>query len=308
MKKTQPEPAGQRLVEVSRLAAMNEVATGVLHHVGNVLTSVNVSVTLLRDNLGKSRVTDVGRLADLLRAHQGDLASFLTQDSKGSRVLEFLGQLAMKLHHEQATQARELESLQKNLAHLKEIVTLQQDCSKISGLTEVVQAQDLIEDTLRLTEAYLTTDGVELLRDFADVPPVTINRHKVLPILMNLIQNAHRACREVSWPQKRVIVSVRDRGNRVEICVADNGIGIPPENLQRIFEHGFTTKKDGHGFGLHSGAQAAKEIGGTLTARSAGVGQGAVFTLELPIRPLHSSAAKAAPARATALPHEVTTQ
>jgi signal transduction histidine kinase len=71
----------------------------------------------------------------------------------------------------------------------------------------------------------------------------------------------------------------------VEVTVTDNGEGIAPDNLTRIFSYGFTTRQQGHGFGLHSGANAAKEMGGQLTAHSAGPGQGAVFTLVLPLNP-----------------------
>ena len=70
---------------------------------------------------------------------------------------------------------------------------------------------------------------------------------------------------------------------RVKISVMDNGVGIPCENLTRIFRFGFTTRKNGHGFGLHSGALAAHELGGALRAHSDGLGQGATFTLELPL-------------------------
>ena len=65
--------------------------------------------------------------------------------------------------------------------------------------------------------------------------------------------------------------------------VTDNGEGIPKENLTRIFQHGFTTKKTGHGFGLHSGSNAAREMGGSLNVRSDGTGTGATFILELPL-------------------------
>jgi signal transduction histidine kinase len=71
----------------------------------------------------------------------------------------------------------------------------------------------------------------------------------------------------------------------VKIWVSDNGIGILPENLTRIFNHGFTTRRNGHGFGLHSGALAAKELGGVLLAYSEGPGTGATFCLELPVQP-----------------------
>jgi two-component system NtrC family sensor kinase len=60
-------------------------------------------------------------------------------------------------------------------------------------------------------------------------------------------------------------------------------VGIAPENLTRIFSHGFTTRTDGHGFGLHSAALAAQQMGGRLTAQSDGPGRGATFTLELPV-------------------------
>jgi signal transduction histidine kinase len=62
-------------------------------------------------------------------------------------------------------------------------------------------------------------------------------------------------------------------------------VGIPAENLTRIFNHGFTTRKDRHGFGLHSGALAAAQLGGSLTVRSDGLGRGAAFILELPLMP-----------------------
>jgi signal transduction histidine kinase len=69
----------------------------------------------------------------------------------------------------------------------------------------------------------------------------------------------------------------------VHIVVSDNGVGIAPETLVRVFEHGFTTKKDGHGFGLHGAALTAQELGGTLSAASEGPGRGATFTLDLPL-------------------------
>jgi signal transduction histidine kinase len=110
-----------------------------------------------------------------------------------------------------------------------------------------------------------------------------VEKHKVLQILVNLIRNAKYACDESGRKDKQMIVRVSNGDNRVRISVKDNGIGIPQENLTRIFNHGFTTKKDGHGFGLHSGALSAKELGGSLEVHSEGKNQGAMFTLELPL-------------------------
>jgi signal transduction histidine kinase len=82
---------------------------------------------------------------------------------------------------------------------------------------------------------------------------------------------------------KQVTLRVASGEGRVRVSVIDNGVGIPAENLTRIFNQGFTTRKDGHGFGLHSGALAARELGGSLHVHSDGAGQGASFTLELPL-------------------------
>jgi signal transduction histidine kinase len=279
------ETSGQPLADVSPIAAVSEMETCVLHNVGNVLNSLNVSVTLLRDNLKKSRLSDVGRVAELLRTHQGDLASFLTNDSKGQRVIDFMTQLAEKLTREQLIQAKELESLQGNVAHIKEIVTIKLTNARISGATEIVQIRDLIEDTLRLSAGALSKHDVRVIRDYAEVPEITVDKHKVLQILVNLVSNAKSACSAAGRNDSELTVSVRKVDGHVRISVADNGIGIPSENLTRIFTRGFTTKKDGHGFGLHSGALAAQEVGGTLSAYSDGTGCGAVFILQLPLQP-----------------------
>ena len=113
-----------------------------------------------------------------------------------------------------------------------------------------------------------------------------MEKQKVLQILVNLVKNAADALGENSKePRGITLLTTLEEGNRVKISVRDNGIGISQENLTRIFAHGFTTKKTGHGFGLHTGALAAKEMGGALIAQSDGHGTGATFILELPFAP-----------------------
>jgi len=105
-----------------------------------------------------------------------------------------------------------------------------------------------------------------------------------LQILINLIRNAKYALDEVERIDKKIVISISAPNEHcIQIVVSDNGIGISPENLTRIFAHGFTTREGGHGFGLHSGAIAARSMGGFITVASPGIGQGASFTLELPI-------------------------
>jgi len=279
------EQVHKDLLQTSRMAGMAEVATGVLHNVGNVLNSVNVSATLVAEKIKRSKSGNVARVATLLREHEADLAAFITADERGKQLPSFLNTLAEHLVTEQAALLVELASLQKNIEHIKDVVSMQQTYAKVSGVTETVQIEELIEDTLRMNAASLMRHELRVVREFSAVPPIVVDKHKLLQILVNLVRNAKHACDDAGRDDKQITLRLMGDSEYVRVSVADNGIGIPPENLTRIFNHGFTTKKDGHGFGLHSGANAAKEMGGSLTVHSAGRGHGAVFTLELPLKP-----------------------
>ena len=276
----------RQLLDTSRQAGMAEVATNVLHNVGNVLNSMNVSLGLVSDRVRKSRIANLARATGLIQEHKADLAAYLLGDSKGSQLPGYLIQLASHLTGEQADNLKELQLLQGNLEHIKEIVAMQQNYSKIAGVVETLPVAELIEDALRMNTAALARHEVQVVREYAEVPPVVVERHKVLQILVNLIRNAKYALDEGGRMDRRLTLRVaHNGGDFVHILVIDNGVGISTENLNRIFEHGFTTRKEGHGFGLHSGALAAREMGGTLTVSSEGVGKGATFTLALPTQP-----------------------
>lgn len=282
----QLEIAHRELLEASRRAGMAEVATGVLHNVGNVLNSVNVSTILLRDTARKSEVATVNKLAILLDEHQNDLGAFLTTDPRGRQVPRFLTSLAGQLTIEQTNMLSELDLLAKNIEHIKNIVAMQQNYASVAGFVERVELDGLVKDALEINAAALTRHGVQATHHFESTPPLFLDKHKVLQVLVNLIQNAKYAMEETGQREKHMTLSIRlNEGRSVAIIVQDNGVGIASENLTRIFGHGFTTRKEGHGFGLHSSALAAREMGGELKAHSEGLGKGATFTLELPLFP-----------------------
>jgi signal transduction histidine kinase len=141
-----------------------------------------------------------------------------------------------------------------------------------------------MEDALLINAGNLAQFGIRIKRDYADqIDEINIEKHKLLQILINLISNARHACRGSNRNDKEITLQIKQEDGKLKMSVHDNGIGIAPENLTRIFSHGFTTRKDGHGFGLHSGALAASQLGGRLTVRSDGRGCGACFTVELPL-------------------------
>ena len=279
----QLENAYRELLEVSRQAGMAEVATSVLHNVGNVLNSVNVSCAVVADRVRKSRIDRVEKTADLLNLHANDLAGFFTADSSGKKLPDFLARLASQLSTEQAEILQELQSLAKNIHHIKDIVAMQQNYAKFSGVTESVAVSDLLEDSLSMNEESRQRPTGRVIREYGEVTRIMVEKHKALQILVNLIRNAKHACDHMATADRRITVRVIRCAESVRLSVIDNGVGIPPENLTRIFSHGFTTKRNGHGFGLHNGALAAREMGGSLTVHSGGVGRGATFTLELPL-------------------------
>ena len=274
----------KELVDTSRQAGMAEVATSVLHNVGNVLNSVNVSATLVCDSLQKSRINSFAKVVNLIQDHRLDLPNYLTQDAKGKVIPDFLRELSDHLVSERDRLVAELSGMARNIEHIKEIVAMQQSYAKVSGVLEALPPAQLIEDALNIHLPALVRHQVQIIREFVPVPPVAVDKHKVLQILINLISNAKHAVCHSSAVEKRLVFRIRATGSgRVAIEVQDNGLGIAAENVTRIFQHGFTTKKEGHGFGLHSGANAAKEMGGSLTVQSDGLGKGATFTLKLPI-------------------------
>ncbi|HYO60181.1 ATP-binding protein [Archangium sp.] len=272
-----------QLMESARLAGREEIATTILHNVGNVLSSIKVSASLIEERLRQSRLPSLGKALGLLREHPHGIAHFLTEDPKGRLLPPFLTAVAETLVEENATLLQEIGGLQKNLEHVNNIISVQQSlASRTMQIIEDVDVCATADDALRIQLRQALE--IEVVRDYVELPRLHTDRHKLLQILVNLISNARHALMASPGP-RRLVVRIRGLGESVQLQVIDNGIGIPPENMLRIFQYGFTAKKDGHGFGLHSCALHARSMGGSLRAHSAGPGQGATFTLELPWTP-----------------------
>ena len=290
------ERTHQQLLKTSRLAGMAEVATYVLHNVGNVLNSVNLLTAAIAKDIHDSKVRDVRKLGDLLADRAQDLGRYLTEDPRGKRIPNYLKRLGVRLAQEQSDLNHKVEFLTENIQHIKEIVATQHAYAKVTGVLENVTLVDIVEDALRMQGEILAHHNIKLLRDYGTAPPLLVDRHKVLQILFNLLQNAKYACDKSDTAEKNIVVRIRASDDQhVAVRVLDNGIGIAPENLARIFAQGYSTRKDGHGFGLHSSALMAQDMRGSLTAYSAGSGLGAAFTLELPLTPKTEPAHRARP-------------
>jgi signal transduction histidine kinase len=277
------QQAQGKLLDSARQAGMAEIATNVLHNVGNVLNSVNISAEQAMRKVRASKAEGLTRAMQLINQHPDDLGDFLTRDDKGKLLPGYLNQLAEALQTEQQIILDELGQLTHSVDHIKEIVSTQQAYAGATSLVEPLQIGSLIEDALRMNNSALDRHRVTVVKHFSEVPVLLLDKHRLLLILINLISNAKNAMAGLTEQARTLTLSVSmlDTGT-LQIGVQDDGAGIEPDNLTRIFAHGFSTRQDGHGFGLHSCAVAAIEMGGSLTAHSDGPGQGAAFVLELP--------------------------
>ncbi|HET7131461.1 MAG TPA: HAMP domain-containing sensor histidine kinase, partial [Gammaproteobacteria bacterium] len=277
------ENAQGRLVDLSRRAGMAEVASGVLHNVGNVMNSVNVGASVTRDAVKALPVEGVGRACDLLEQNASRLAEYLKSDATGKKLPEYLRKLGGVLAAEKQAILTQMDQLSDHLEHMKKIIAAQQSYAKVNGMNEVCTLEEIAETALEISEGGLRNSGIDIVRDYESLPPVVVDRHQIMQILVNLVSNAKHALEAAAATRKReLLVAIAKVEGGVRIEVRDNGVGIPAENLAKIFQHGFTTRQSGHGFGLHSAAKAARDMKGSIVAESAGPGQGASFIIELP--------------------------
>ncbi|HTE42365.1 MAG TPA: MHYT domain-containing protein [Steroidobacteraceae bacterium] len=269
-----------QLSDASRQSGMAEVATGVLHSVGNVLNSLGVSASLVQSRLRDSRVGNVRRIAAQLIEQGDQVGHFLLNDARGQQSLSYLAQLGDNLSVENQYLKTEAEAIATHVGHIRTIVAAQQTYARRGGVTELVDVAGLVDNALAIH--FADTAEVTVMRSYHTAPQMTLDRHKLIQILGNLLSNARHALKGQSQRFLTVRVHTEDAGG-LAVEVEDSGTGIPDETLRRLFEFGFTTKKDGHGFGLHTSAILAKELGGDLSAFSEGPGKGARFVLRLPL-------------------------
>jgi signal transduction histidine kinase len=271
--------SSRMVAEASRRAGMADIATGVLHNVGNVLTSVNVSAEVIASSLSASRVGKLVKLGELLEQQ-----SAVAADERGGRAVAYLKDLARHLVEERDDLLGEVQRLRQHVGHIKTIVSKQQSYARTGSLSETCSVSQLMDDALILAESSFGRHRIEVVRDYAPLPDAQLERHKILQILVNLVTNASEALSLSERDGRRIVARVRPNGPlRMALQIEDNGAGISDLHLQRMFTHGFTTKPEGHGFGLHTSALAAREMGGSLSCHSDGPGRGALFTLELPL-------------------------
>jgi two-component system NtrC family sensor kinase len=280
--------AQSELVSIARHTGMAEIATNVLHNVGNALNSIVVSAGIIDAKIRESKTKRLADAVNLMNQHAADLGEFMTRDERGKALPGYFSKVVDILAEERGAATRELESLVKGIDHIRDIVAKQQSYAGTVTMIEPIRVSELIEDALRMSAGSLARRQVEVVKQWPDLPELLLDKQAMLQLLVNLITNALQAMDSVTDRAHRLTLKMQildaAAERRLSISVEDNGVGIAPGHLPKLFTHGFTTRKKGHGFGLHSCALAARSMEGRLTAHSDGRGQGAIFTLDLPLR------------------------
>ncbi|MBW7907077.1 MAG: sensor histidine kinase [Phycisphaerae bacterium] len=273
-------------VEIAQQAGRAEVAANVIHNVGNVLNSLNVAATLMGDKLRRSELPSLRQAVELLEAHRENLGDFLARDERGQHLPALLSELSRFLAEEHDAMLAEVRTLATGIEHVRHIVELQNIHKKGAALIESLEPREIVEQALALHAAAFARHRIRVERSFEPTGKLPLDKHKVLQVLVNVISNAKKAVVASGRTDRTIAVSVaRAADGGVRISIADNGVGIAPEDLKRIFSFGFTTHRDGHGIGLPNSMNLAELMGGRLRAESEGKGRGATFTLELPANP-----------------------
>lgn len=274
----------RKLAVAERRAGMADIASSVLHNIGNVLNSVNVTVTLLEEKISQSKLDFLEDLYNLLKTNESNIDEFFTTNPKGKRVIEYIGKLSDEHKKNKQWLTKQTHLLQNYIEHIKQVVQDQNNLAKLGGVTDEVHVPDLVHEVITMYKNKISSNHILIKKEFEQTKTAYIDQVKVIQILINIVKNSIESLIESQPPNKIIQIKITDEKTHFAIIISDNGIGISTSALKKLFTVQFTTKKQGHGFGLHASAIAAEELGGKIYAMSDGTNQGATITLKIPYK------------------------
>lgn len=273
----------QEMVEKAHKAGMADIATGTLHNVGNILTSVKTSTQILNEIAIKPQFKNLVEANGLLRNNMDDLDTFFSESGKGKKLMQYYLMLEDGFIEENEKTIQHIKRLAEKIDVIADVISAQQSYAGEGGLLEEYRLDAIIEDSLTMLVGTLDRHHIEIVKEFEDIGTVPVQKVKLVHILINLFNNAKDAMVDMPDDERRIIIKLEKVDSHAYIKVKDTGHGIKASDLEKIFSHGYTTKDKGHGFGLHSSANYMVEMGGRLRAESEGDGKGATFILDFPL-------------------------
>ncbi len=276
----------KQLIDTAHRAGMADSATAVLHNVGNVLNSVSVSTERIVEVLAADRISGLRKSNRLIEKNAADLGAFFS-GAKGQKLMTFLGNLNVALDSDLSEIAAEANNLKLKTRIMSEVIEAQQGHASLGiNFVEEFEIQDIVNDAVSLTRHHIDQLKIDLNLNIPERCLINAHKRKLLQVITNLLKNAIEALAmadQDDTSRQLAVTCEKTEDKQVLISIVDNGQGIDKRDLDKIFNHGFTTKKSGHGFGLHSSANFMTEMNGKISVHSDGLGSGATFSLTLPM-------------------------
>ena len=275
--------AQAKLLQQAHEAGMAEMAVGILHNIGNAITPAKVSTALLIKRINESRIRN--HIKDMM-ARFGDILS--KPNSSSQEETEKLKQIVEVLPDAVIEEFDHINSEVKRIRdkheHIESIIHLQLRYARLSGNVENVNVNKVVLDSLEMLDESITKYSVTLIKDLdPNLPPIKSEKSKLLQVVVNLVKNGVEAMRDADSVERTLAISTHtdSSGENIAISIKDTGMGFAPEDKKKLFTYGYTTKKTGSGFGLHSCANFLIANKGSIEAISDGPGTGAEFIVHL---------------------------
>jgi signal transduction histidine kinase len=278
--------AQAHLLQQAHEAGMAEVAVGILHNIGNAVTPAKVGLFRLSNRMQQKPL-----LRDLPAALI-EIASLIPlfdslSDAEKERLLGIIELVPATIEEEYALNAEEIEQIRRKLNHIDSIISLQMRYAQLFGDVESVDLPGVVEDALTLLDDALQKNSTRIIRQFEPVPPVRIEKTKLIQIIVNLIKNGYEAMEKIPAEDRVLVLTIRRERKPADclvLSVKDNGTGFAPDMQQKLFQFGYSTKAKGSGFGLHSCANYLIARNGSISAHSEGLNKGAEFVVRLAVK------------------------
>lgn len=273
----------KKLLDTAHRAGMAEIASEVLHHVGNSVNSAHCSIDVLEEALRDSKIDGLDLAVAMLSEHAPHAGEFFEHDPRGPKLVEYFVDLNKSLQREHNEFAAELDRLDDTVRQIREAIAVQQVFAGRTDFRQEVDLRELLDDVIKNHAELLESNRVRLELEVPSETELMLNRNKLRQILSHLVRNAITAMEGVPNDARRLRITSRlvdDQGLELEVC--DTGIGFNDEVRGKLFTYGFTTTQGGSGLGLHYCANAIRESGGSISAQSDGAGKGAMFRVRIP--------------------------
>jgi PAS domain S-box-containing protein len=274
--------AQERLISQAMEAGMAQVAAMGLHNIGNAVTPMNVFMDAMQKNEMEEISNYLEKCYLELKNHASDLDDFINHQARGKQVFAYMGELIDSLITKNRKQADTFNRMEKALAYISEILSLQQTyASREQETRELVDLNELIDDAIRMQMGALEKRQIFIKKLFeARLPKLLIDKNRLMQVIVNFIKNSYEAidARQNNTGEKEITCSSFVENGHVGFRISDNGIGIDPENIEKIFEFG-KSRKGSTGFGLHYCKMCVESNGGEISFSSPGLGKGATVSV-----------------------------